>query len=286
MPIEARNRLLPDWFTRVRTHQIVLPRFQRFEAWDHSRVTQMYNTILQDLPVGAALVLEIGNEEPFISRTLKGAPETGERVTEHLLDGQQRLTALWRGLLNNYTGRTYFVFMEQDEDTGMPYYVDSITRWLNKGSAELRPLWANQPKEQWKRKMIPLHFFNPDISAQQSFREWAKAAIESQEEREQISDTVSVIRQKFASFNLPFMSLPVTTNKQTALDVFIKMNTSAVPLSIYDIVTAQVEAGMGKSLHELVADTRGRCPGISFYYSPEELALYSHALLQGRVLQF
>jgi hypothetical protein len=32
MSIEARNRLLPDWFTRIRTRQTVLPRFQRFEA--------------------------------------------------------------------------------------------------------------------------------------------------------------------------------------------------------------------------------------------------------------
>jgi hypothetical protein len=97
MSIEARNRPLPDWFTRIRTHQTVLPRFQRFEAWGHTSVIQLFNTILQDLPVGAVLVLDVGNEEPFISRTIKGAPEAGERVTEHLLDGQQRLTALWRG---------------------------------------------------------------------------------------------------------------------------------------------------------------------------------------------
>ncbi len=282
MSIEARNRLLPDWFTRIRTHQTVLPRFQRYEAWDHSRITQMFNTILQDLPVGAALVLEIGDVEPFISRTVKGAPEAGERVTEHLLDGQQRLTALWRGLHNNYDARTYFLFLEKEEETGMPYYIDSVTRWQNKGDKSWRPLWVNQPKEQWKRKMIPLHLFNPDISAQQNFRDWVKEAIEGQEERDSISDFVSTIRLKFASFNLPFMSLPVTTNKQTALDVFIKMNTSAAPLSIYDIVVAQVEAGMGKSLHDLVADARSHCPAISAYYSLEDLTLYSHALLQGR----
>jgi hypothetical protein len=282
MSIEARNRLLPDWFARVRTRQTVLPRFQRFEAWDHSRVTQMFNTILQDLPVGAALVLEVGNEEPFISRTLKGAPEIGERVTEHLLDGQQRLTGLWRGLHNNYDDRTLFFFLEPDEETGMPYYVGSIGRWKNVGDLELRPFWANQPKEQWKRRMIPLQLFAPDISAQQIFREWARDAIDNPEEREEISDRVSLVRGQFASFNLPFMSLPVTTKKQTALDVFIKMNTSASPLSIYDIVVAQVEAGMGKSLHDLVADTRRVCPAISAYYSPEDLALYGGALLQGR----
>ena len=282
MAIEARNRLLPDWFTRIRTHQTVLPRFQRFEAWDHSRVTQMFNTILMDLPVGAGLVLEIGDSEPFISRTLKGAPESGERVTEHLLDGQQRLTALWRGLHNNYDNRTFFVFFLKDEETGMPFYVDSYARWQKDDDKELRPFWANQPREQWIRNAIPLHLFAPDLVATKKFRDWKNEAIDIQTERDKVSDQVSIIRQKFASFNLPFMSLPVTTKPQIALDVFIKMNTSAAPLSIYDIVVAQVESGMGKSLHDLVADTRKVSPNLSAYYSPEDLALYCSALLQER----
>jgi hypothetical protein len=120
MTINAQNRLLPDWFSRVRTRQTVLPRFQRFEAWGHANVTQMFNTILRRLPLGAVLILEIGNEEPFISRPIVGAPTDGERITEHLLDGQQRLTALWRGLHNNYEDRTYFLYLTEDEDPACP----------------------------------------------------------------------------------------------------------------------------------------------------------------------
>ena len=177
MSIEARNRLLPDWFTRIRTRQTVLPRFQRFEAWDKSNVTQMFNTLLRNLPIGAVLILEIGNEEPFISRTIKGAPDTGERVTEHLLDGQQRLTALWRGLHNNYDERTYFLYLKSDEETGMPYYVDSVARWKKVSDREVRPFWANKPSELWNRKMIPLDLFAPDMDSQRRYREWAKIAI-------------------------------------------------------------------------------------------------------------
>jgi len=282
MAIEARDRPLPDWFTRIRTHQTVLPRFQRFEAWGHSTVAQLFNTILQELPVGAFLVLEVGDEEPFISRTLKGAPTTGERVTEHLLDGQQRLTGLWRGLHNNYDDRTYFLYLAPDEETGMPYYVDSIARWKHDGDKEARPFWANQPKEQWKRHMVPLHLCAPEINAHQAFRAWAKEAIDSQDERDEISDQITLIRAQFTSCNLPFLSLPVTTKKETALDVFIKMNTSATPLSTYDIVVSQVEAALGRSLHDLVADTRTACPALAAYYPPEELALYVSALLQER----
>jgi hypothetical protein len=282
MSLEARNRLLPDWFARIRTHQTVLPRFQRFEAWDHARVAQLFNTILRDLPVGAGLVLEIGDTEPFISRSLKGAPDKGDRVSEHLLDGQQRLTALWRGLHNNYEDRTFFVYFEKDEESGLPYYVDSIPRSKKEGDKEFRPFWANLPAEQWKRNMIPLDLFAPDPEISKRFRDWAKEALPDVDERDRVSDKADEMRKKFVSFNLPFMSLPVNTNPQTALDVFIKMNTSAAPLSIYDIVVAQVEAGMGRSLHDLVADTRTMCPTISAYYPLEDLALYGSALLQGR----
>lgn len=282
MPIDARNRPLPDWFARIRTRQITLPRFQRFEAWDRWNVNQIFDTVLQELPVGALLVLEVGNEELFISRSLKGAPTTGERITENLLDGQQRLTALWRGLHNNYEDRTYFLYMEPDEETGLPYYIYPVSRWKNEKDTELRPFWANKPESQWKRRAIPLEFCAPGDDVPEKFRKWAKAAIPDQDERDQIIDQVSVIRGKFATFNLPYLSLPVTTKKDVALDVFIKMNTTAEPLSIYDIVVAQVEAGMGSSLHDLVADSRERCPTMADYYPPEDLTLYAGALIQGR----
>jgi hypothetical protein len=89
-------------------------------------------------------------------------------------------------------------------------------------------------------------------------------------------------RQRLAGFNIPYLSLPPTTDKDTALRVFIKMNTSAEPLSTYDIVVAQIEAAMGRSLHDLVARTREECPTIEAYYLVEDLTLYAGALLQGR----
>ena len=55
--MEARNRSLPDWFTRIRTRQIMLPRFQRFEAWSRKDVAALLDTVLRGLPAGALLVL-------------------------------------------------------------------------------------------------------------------------------------------------------------------------------------------------------------------------------------
>lgn len=240
MPLEARNRSLPDWFTRFRLRQTVLPRFQRFEAWGHASVTQLFNTILQDLPLGAVLVLEVGNEEPFISRPISGAPEFGEKVTEHLLDGQQRMTALWRGLANNYEDRKYFLIMRSNRESGLPYVVDSVARSRKAGEVRARPLWADEPLEQWSRRMVPLELCAPDMASHRKFSEWARTAVVDTQERDVLSEQIAEVRQKFASFNVPFLSLPVNTRKEVALDVFIKMNTSGVELTIFDVLVAQL----------------------------------------------
>lgn len=253
--MEARNRTLPDWLTRIRTRQIKLPRFQRFEAWTHYTVTALLNTVLQELPAGAVLVLEVGDEEPFISRTVVGAPETGERVIEHLLDGQQRLTALWRSLTDNYPDRSYFVRLEPDEETGAPQYVTSRARWMKDG--QKYPLKLNDPAELWKEKLVPVPLLRPDAEAEAAMTDWAmKAAGGDMNVVLQIIQRINGLRALFAKFNIPFLSLPATTPKETALNVFIQMNTSATPLSAYDIVVAQVEAGTEKSLHDLVGNLK------------------------------
>jgi len=46
------------------------------------------------------------------------APESGEKVTEQLLDGQQRLTALWRSLHDKYADRSYLIGFEDDPGDG------------------------------------------------------------------------------------------------------------------------------------------------------------------------
>ena len=87
---KAFDRSLGTWFTQVDSSVVKLPRFQRFEAWDRGRITSFLNTIVHNLPIGVALVLEVGDKEKFISRYVSTAPEKTVRVTEHLLDGQQR----------------------------------------------------------------------------------------------------------------------------------------------------------------------------------------------------
>lgn len=281
--MEAHNRSITDWFTRIRTRQLTLPRFQRMEAWDHKAVADLLTTILRDLPAGAALILSVGDHEQFLSRPMQGAPEDGERVTEQLLDGQQRLTALWRSLHNDYLRRTYLVGFEDDpnREGAVRSIVYGQSRWQRNG--QTYPIWVEYARGCWERGLIPVTLLHPDVEPKE-MRQWVRSAMPNADEdgRDELFDTINKMQQKVKYFNLPYLALPVDTPREVALEVFIKMNTSSVRLTMYDIVVALVEEAAGESLHDLVDKVRREAPRASAYTDISNLVLDVAALRQNR----
>ena len=275
--MEARNRRLPDWLVRVRTGQLVLPRFQRYESWSHGEVVTLLDSVLRGRPVGAALVLAIGNEEPFVSRRLVGTPEPTERTTEHLLDGQQRLTALWKALNDGDDSRSYFAVLSPDAEESS--LVRSYSRWNRRGRRY--PLWADQPKEQLSRGLVPLRLLNPSIQSHE-VRDWCDSATNCIEESRDTQDLISPLQTAVREANLPYLELPVQTPPDEAIDVFIKMNTTSVQLSAFDIVVAQMEAATGQSLHDLEGSLRSAVPDAERYVKVPDLVLRVAALREDR----
>ncbi len=281
--MHAHDRFLPEWFNRIRSRQITLPRFQRFMAWGHGEVSGLLTTVLRGLPSGATLILEVGDEEKFKSRTMVDAPEPGEKVTEQLLDGQQRLTALWRSLHDKYPDRSYLIGFEDDPGDGstkLPY-VYGQARWRKNGSRY--PMWVDDPKECWNRGFIPITLLRPDDILPE-IRQWIATSVgNDHDKKDKLFDEIIALRDKVKAFNLPYLALPAKTPKEVALDVFIKMNTSSVHLSTYDIVVALVEEETGKSLHEHVDALNMAVPRAAEYADLPSLVLDVVALRQDRI---
>jgi len=281
--MHAHDRFLPEWFNRIRSRQITLPRFQRFMAWGHGEVSGLLTTVLRGLPSGATLILEVGDEEKFKSRTMVDAPESGEKVTEQLLDGQQRLTALWRSLHDKYPDRSYLIGFEDDPGDGstkLPY-VYGQARWRKNGSRY--PMWVDDPKECWNRGFIPITLLRPDDILPE-IRQWIATSVgNDHDKKDKLFDEIIALRDKVKAFNLPYLALPAKTPKEVALDVFIKMNTSSVHLSTYDIVVALVEEETGKSLHEHVDVLNMAVPRAAEYADLPSLVLDVVALRQDRI---
>jgi len=232
--------------------------------------------MVRELPVGCALVLGLGGDElPFISREIVGAPKEGERVTELLLDGQQRLTAVWRALADDYPDRTYLVSIEDEKNPE----VRAISRWQRRGKRF--PLWVDQPRECWERLLIPLGLLNPDEEA--TYQAWSDSASDGDASlARQIDHVISGLRTRMASFNLPFLFLSPGTPKDVAIEVFVKLNTTFVRLTPFDIIVAQLEAATGEPLHDLVASLKSSVPEIAHYVEPSNLVLSVDALFQDK----
>ena len=294
--MQARNLELKDWYGKIKRGEIKLPRFQRFEAWDRYRICSLIETVIRDLPLGITLVMEVGDQEKFISRYMETAPENGGRVYEHLLDGQQRLTSMWRAFHNNYEWETYFIYIEQFDDYDKDKDREDMTvffrgRYVGK-NGEKYPLWCDNPAQCLKRGFIPTHLLKPE-DMQAEIDEWlekATAAMEPEGGKEElkaffdfkkrVSDKIKDLRGIVANYNLPYLSLPTHTDKSVALNVFINMNTNSQPLSTYDIIVAEVESVMGQSLHDLQDAMDEEDPNVGRYSELQDMILTTSALLQ------
>ena len=273
--MEARTKTVEDWFAIVRDGQITLPRFQRYEAWRPNQVEGVLENILRQpsLPIGALLVLEVGDEELFVSRPISGSPEPKSKPQMNLLDGQQRMTALWRALTDNYEDLTVFVSLENE---GRPD-IEICRRYLSK-SGKRMPLWADDPSGTFERNYFPVSLLCPGAKGEQLMDAWTeKAGTDKATDK-----AIMKLRQRLASYSIPFLSLPVSTEQETALDVFIKMNTSASPLKDFDIVVAQLEGAIGNSLHDMIEDLYEKVPIVRDYGKAEDIALAVGALLNGK----
>jgi hypothetical protein len=257
------------------------------EAWDRGRITSFLNTIIHNLPIGAALILEVGDEQKFVSRYVSTAePTKPERVTEHLLDGQQRITAFWRASHNNYDTETFFVYLpdfDKTEDDGLEedeVIVYCLPRWAKKDGKRY-PVWANDAEQCLRRGLIPLELLRPGDHAA-AIDEWLNRATKAEEpkdsaqdfaqryraheaQRRNITAQLSKLRERITHFNLPYLSLPARTPKDVALQVFINMNTNSKPLKLYDIAVAEIEQAVGQSLHDLQAHLDETYPAVKRY---------------------
>jgi hypothetical protein len=282
--MEARSRSIEAWFTAIEQGQIKLPRFQRHEAWRPHQIAGLFENMLRSpsLPIGVLLILEVGDKELFHSRAIVGAPKLSAKPNMQLLDGQQRMTALWRALTDDYAELRAFVRLRPAEETPTEEgeaspSVEIEKRWDRKGVRQ--PVWADDPVAAMARGLAPLSIFRPGAAGEANLKAWRDRLRIAEVYTDEIGDFANELRKRVLSYTLPFLSLPVGTSRETALEVFINMNTSASPLTDYDIVVAQVEEGTGESLHEKVQSLLASAPAAKDYGRIEDILLSVAALL-------
>lgn len=280
--MQAGDRTLYKWFNRISSAQVKLPRFQRAEAWGTREVTDLLQTTIEDLPAGVALILQVGDTIPFQPRPLSTAPDGPGRLNELLLDGQQRLTALWRSLNETYKDRIYFLDISEESDDGEPQTPQIVSeRRYMKGDKEY-PVWANDAAKTFRKNYVPVRLLRPGNDGENDLVQWLGEAIaEDGHKKFEVFQLLTPYRNTVANFNLPYLELEVNTGRDVVLDVFVKMNTRSVPLSPFDIMVAECDAATKEDLTEYIASLKGQVPGLARYVDVSDLVLDAIALMQG-----
>lgn len=125
---------IADAIKRIREHRLLLPAIQREFVWSHAKVEWLFDSLLQEYPIGSFLFWDVRDPQSkadykyyeFLSdyreRYRTENPEfatIGHTDFDAVLDGQQRLTALYIGLTGTYAyyrGRVW----RQDNEYAMP----------------------------------------------------------------------------------------------------------------------------------------------------------------------
>ncbi len=168
---------------------------------------------------------------------------------------------------------------DEEENADTPAVKD-VRRWDKGGTRQ--PVWANSHVAALKRQFVPITIFLPGVKGEKYLSEW-EAAIQDSEDHQLLSvalaKRVTELRHRVAGYDIPFLSLNAETSRETALDVFIKMNTSTSPLRDFDFVVAQLESEASESLLGMIEELIDEIPLVRDYKKREDIILSVAALL-------
>ncbi|MEU5198905.1 DUF262 domain-containing protein [Streptomyces scabiei] len=243
---QATPQQLSNVVTRIRSGDIALPDFQRDFVWDSSKTEELIQSIISEFPVGTLLFWKQGSESLFASRNFEGAPPLGDKKPVDLvLDGQQRLTALYQALTGTGDERFYLKvdeFIENSSGRIFDFHEVKFDRAIISV-----PVATNQTQEKRNSEILtPAHFPVAEVS---SFDDWLDEYVEVLNESDPGIDQKATkslyrkMRDKYViplrSYGLPVVTLPETTPIEAVCTIFETLNRTGKPLGPFELLTAR-----------------------------------------------
>lgn len=254
----SNDTRLTDILKDARARKIQLPDFQRSWVWEDERIRGLLTSISLSYPIGAIMLLQTGNEEiNFKARALEGLTNENLPKSESLvLDGQQRLTALIQAL---YQEKPVDTLTAQKKPIKRWYYID-ILESLNEKSEREDTIFGVPEDRTVKnfRGEVITDFSTREkefaacvfpFSEIMEFSAWRRGFNKfwknDPKKSELIDNFEAEVIQTFTYYLLPVITLGKETPKEAVCQVFEKVNTGGVPLTIFELMTATFAAEAG-----------------------------------------
>jgi len=91
---------------KTRDKKWVLPNFQREFVWNANQIADLFDSMVRGYPIGAIILMKYREDHPFEARGLGGEEGAGEQHEFYIIDGQQRLTSLYK-IINQYSNQAF-----------------------------------------------------------------------------------------------------------------------------------------------------------------------------------
>lgn len=243
---------------RIHTGELQLPDFQRSWVWDDIHIRSLIASISRSFPIGSVMLLETGGDGVrFRPRVVQGAPDHRVEPQQLILDGQQRMTSLYLALRS---GAPVPTRTEKGRDIERLYYLD-IEACLDP-EADREDAVVSVPSDRVLREN-----FNRDVTLDLSTDELEAAAgffplaslldaaryaqwrrgyqrmFRLDESKLDRFDAFEVqVLEPIRRYRVPAIELTRDTSKEAVCQVFEKVNTGGVSLTVFELATATFAA--------------------------------------------
>jgi hypothetical protein len=256
---ETNEPFLHELLAKIGDGSIQLPDFQRGWVWDDEHIRSLIASVSLSYPIGAVMLLETGGDGArFLPRPVEGVELRGTAVPGHLiLDGQQRMTSLFFALVSKKPVPTT---TEKKEAIERYYYLD-MARALDEGVEREEAIVSVPPdrvlrgvfgrdvvldlsthEREYELAMFPLNLIFDSVR----FYSWVEGFQEHhgyEKGKMQFVNAFSrQIWQPFQQYKIPVIELLKGTQKEAVCQVFEKVNTGGVVLSVFELMTATFAA--------------------------------------------
>ncbi len=255
---ETKEPMLHELLEHIHKGTVQLPDFQRGWVWDDDHIRSLLASISLSYPIGAVMVLETGGEGVrFKPRVVEGVKLPSPVEPQKLiLDGQQRLTSLYLAIRS---GRPVPTRTEKGKDIERFYYIDmakALDPEVDRVDAVEsvpadRIVRANFGKEvldlssqekEWEAEKVPVRIFFDH----KEFAIWKNGYLKHHGLDSDKFDLLTRFEQeihfRFQQYKLPIIELLRATPKDAVCQVFEKVNTGGVSLTVFELVTATFAA--------------------------------------------
>lgn len=249
---DSTKRNLYEILKDVNSGKIQLPDFQRGWVWDDDRIKGVIASVAKSFPIGAVMLLETGNENiRFKTKPVEGVVGlNGTKPEMLILDGQQRITSLYQAIMTNRVVNTrnskgyeikrwYYIDMVKalDTDSDLEEAIFSINenKIITENIGRDIILDLSTEENEFKNLMYP-------VSMVDNYDEWRTKFIEYWDyDRDKIkfwNEFEKKIIKGFNGYNLPVIVMKKENTKEAVCQVFEKVNTGGVSLTVFELLTA------------------------------------------------